>query len=123
MNKKYVVTLTDEERRLLRALVSSGKGAARKLTQEHVLDVTATDPEFSNYDTLAIVDGDVIPDEVATIFAEGRQTDVPVMIGSNANEGTTFLEFFTPMFGEGKAGFTSYLEATLPAGAATRVHA
>ena len=28
MNKKYIVTLTDEERRSLRALVSFGKGAA-----------------------------------------------------------------------------------------------
>ena len=37
MNKKYVVTLTDEERRLLRALVSSGKGAARKLTHARIL--------------------------------------------------------------------------------------
>ncbi len=37
MNKKYVVTLTDEERRSLRALVSSGKGAARKLTHARIL--------------------------------------------------------------------------------------
>ena len=33
MKKKYVVTLTAEERRSLRALVSSGKGAAPKLTR------------------------------------------------------------------------------------------
>ena len=37
MNKKYIVTLTDEERRSLRALVSSGKGAARKLTHARIL--------------------------------------------------------------------------------------
>ena len=37
MNKKYVVTLTNEERRSLRALVSSGKGAARKLTHARIL--------------------------------------------------------------------------------------
>ncbi len=37
MNKKYVVTLTDEERRLWRALVSSGKGAARKRTHARIL--------------------------------------------------------------------------------------
>ena len=37
MNKKYVVTLTDEERRSLRGLVSSGKGAARKLTHARIL--------------------------------------------------------------------------------------
>ena len=37
MNKKYIVTLTDEERRSLRALVSFGKGAARKLTHARIL--------------------------------------------------------------------------------------
>ena len=88
--------------------------ALRQLPQEHVLEVFQSDPAFSNYDSLAIVDGEVIPDEVATIFAEGRQADVPVLIGSNADEGSTFLEFFTPMFGEGQAGLEAYLAATLP---------
>jgi len=37
MNKRYVVTLTDEERRSLRALISSGKGSARKLTHARIL--------------------------------------------------------------------------------------
>ena len=37
MKKTYVVTLTDEERRSLRALVSSGKGAAKKLTHARIL--------------------------------------------------------------------------------------
>ncbi len=37
MNKKYVVTLTDEERRSLRALVFSGKGAAWRLTHARIL--------------------------------------------------------------------------------------
>jgi len=37
MNKKYVVTLTEEERRTLRRLLSSGKASARKLTHSRVL--------------------------------------------------------------------------------------
>ena len=37
MKKRYVVTLTDKERRSLRTLVSSGKGAARKLTHARIL--------------------------------------------------------------------------------------
>jgi transposase len=36
-NKKYVVTLTDEEREGLQRLVSSGKAAARKLTHARIL--------------------------------------------------------------------------------------
>lgn len=88
--------------------------AARAVPQEQVLEVFQSNPQFGNYDSLAIVDGEVIPDEVATIFAEGRQLDVPVLIGSNADEGTTFLEFFTPQFGPGKAGFDGYAAVTLP---------
>ena len=92
----------------------SSLAALRALSAEHVMEVIQSDPAFSTYDALAIVDGEVIPDEVATIFATGRQADVPVLIGSNADEGTTFLPFFTPALGEGVTGFTAYMEATLP---------
>jgi para-nitrobenzyl esterase len=37
----------------------------------------------------AIVDGWVLPDTVAAIFAQGKQNDVPLMVGYNADEGTT----------------------------------
>jgi para-nitrobenzyl esterase len=37
----------------------------------------------------AIVDGWVLPEEVAAIFAQGKQNDVPLIIGYNADEGTT----------------------------------
>ncbi|MCU1382291.1 MAG: hypothetical protein JWL71_988 [Acidobacteria bacterium] len=37
----------------------------------------------------ANVDGWVLPDEVRAIFAQKKQNDVPVLIGSNANEWTT----------------------------------
>jgi para-nitrobenzyl esterase len=36
----------------------------------------------------AIVDGWVLPQDVAKIFAEGKQNDVPLMVGYNADEGT-----------------------------------
>ena len=36
-----------------------------------------------------IVDGYVIPEDVYLIFAKGRQNDVPVIAGSNSDEGTT----------------------------------
>jgi para-nitrobenzyl esterase len=38
----------------------------------------------------AIVDGWVIPEQPATIFAEGRQMHIPVLVGSNAEEATVF---------------------------------
>lgn len=37
MKKKYVVTLTDEERRSLRVLISTGTASARKLTHARIL--------------------------------------------------------------------------------------
>jgi|SRR5450756_1019528 transposase len=37
MNKKYIVTLTDTERAELRKLISSGKGAARRLAHARIL--------------------------------------------------------------------------------------
>jgi para-nitrobenzyl esterase len=36
------------------------------------------------------VDGWMLPAEVYTIFAKGKQNDVPILIGSNADEGTAF---------------------------------
>jgi transposase len=37
MDKKYIVTLTDPERATLRALISSGKGAARRLIHARIV--------------------------------------------------------------------------------------
>ncbi len=37
-------------------------------------------------------DGWVFPQDVHTIFAEGKQSDVPVIVGSNADEGTIFVQ-------------------------------
>lgn len=36
-----------------------------------------------------IVDGWVLPQDVATIFSQGHQNDVPLLVGFNADEGTT----------------------------------
>jgi para-nitrobenzyl esterase len=37
----------------------------------------------------AIVDGWVLPQDVETIFEQGKQNDVPLLVGFNADEGTT----------------------------------
>jgi para-nitrobenzyl esterase len=36
----------------------------------------------------AIVDGWVLPQDVATVFGQGKQNDVPLLVGYNADEGT-----------------------------------
>ena len=44
----------------------------------------------NGFQTAANVDGWLLPEEVYTIFAQGKQNDVPLLIGSNADEGTMF---------------------------------
>jgi para-nitrobenzyl esterase len=39
-----------------------------------------------------VIDGWFLPQDGATIFAEGKQNDVPLIIGSNRDEGTFFLQ-------------------------------
>ena len=101
IGEKFAAALAGEEG-------DASLAALRAMPADHIMEVIQSDPEFSNYDALAIVDGEVIPDAVATIFAQGQQADVPVLIGSNADEATTFIEFFMPLFGTGVTGFNAY---------------
>jgi para-nitrobenzyl esterase len=39
-----------------------------------------------------VVDGWFLPEDVGTIFAQGKQNDVPLLAGSNKDEGTFFLQ-------------------------------
>lgn len=51
MNKKYIVTLSDEERQRLETLVSQGKTAARKIQRAWILlkaDATPAGPAWSD---------------------------------------------------------------------------
>jgi hypothetical protein len=52
--EKYIVTLTSEERTLLRHLVSSGKAAARKLTHARILLLADASPDGPARDDAAI---------------------------------------------------------------------
>lgn len=57
--------------------------ALRAKSAEDVL--RAGDTPVANPD----VDGWLLPQDIATIFAQGKQNDVPVIVGFNADEGTT----------------------------------
>jgi transposase len=62
--KKYVVTLTDEEREMLQAMLSRGKTAARKLTRARILlkaDVAGDGPGWKD-------------DQIAEALEVGRAT-------------------------------------------------
>jgi para-nitrobenzyl esterase len=50
----------------------------------------ATLNQASGFQTAMAVDGWVFPQDVMSIFRSGKQNDVPVIIGSNAHEGSIF---------------------------------
>jgi len=63
--------------------------ALRALSADKIIDVFNNDTEGKKFRTSPNVDGWVLPDEIRNIFAKGKQNDVPVIVGSNANEMTT----------------------------------
>jgi para-nitrobenzyl esterase len=86
--------------------ITDGPDAIKKLRAipaKTILKAWSRDPEIQ-FD--AIVDGWVIPEQPAKIFAEGEQAHIPVLVGSNADEAT--------VFGPGPAtisGYWKYLHA------------
>ncbi len=56
MHKRYVVTLTDEERGQLQQMVSTGKAAARKLNHARILLLADASPEGMRRTDAQIVD-------------------------------------------------------------------
>jgi len=63
--------------------------ALRALPVEKIIEVFNQDAEGRRYRTGPNVDGWVLPGEIRRVFAQGKQNDVPVIVGSNANEMTT----------------------------------
>ena len=57
MKKKYVVTLTEEERRMLRKMISQGNAAARKLMHAHILLKADQSKGGPNWEDAAIAQG------------------------------------------------------------------
>lgn len=60
--------------------------AMRALPAEKVIEAAN---RASGVRTVVNVDGWVLPEEIRAIFAAGKQNDVPVIVGSNANEMTS----------------------------------
>jgi para-nitrobenzyl esterase len=71
----------------------AGTGITRSLGVDSVAALRTKSAEEilrANGEATASVDGWALPAEVRAIFAAGKQNDVPVLIGSNADEGTAF---------------------------------
>jgi para-nitrobenzyl esterase len=81
-----------------------GAGRARIRPEGHTqMPVTIDTPWW------AFADGYVVPDQHSKLFIENRGLRIPVMVGSNANEGITFINYIpanTPQ------EWTSYIDQT-----------
>ncbi len=72
--------------------VSEGLSAAKELRAKSAEEIIAAfDKQRNTGWARGAVDGWVFPEEVHTIFAKGKHNDVPVIVGSNADEGTSLL--------------------------------
>ncbi|MGA8443437.1 MAG: carboxylesterase family protein [Candidatus Sulfotelmatobacter sp.] len=81
--------------RLMRDLgIADGPDALAKLRAKSPKEIMGVSDHDSsvNFDIESVIDGWVLPEQPATIFVQGRQTKVPVIVGSNADEGTTVVE-------------------------------
>lgn len=70
---------------------------------------TLSDPDTSESPWAPIVDGYVVPDQPAKLYAEGLHLRVPTMAGTDANEGNLFLIHYHPT---DTSTFTSWITQT-----------
>lgn len=89
--------------RFARALGCERIADLRTLPAEEVLAAAIRSP--INY-AFGVVDGYVVPEHPATIYAEGKQRAVPLLVGRNSDEGT----LFAPRFATFGPGEPSYVE-------------
>jgi para-nitrobenzyl esterase len=64
-----------------------GLKALRALPAERILQITKVDPDI---DLKPVVDGWVLPEQPASVFAKGKQMRIPVLVGSNEDEVSIF---------------------------------
>ncbi len=72
------------------ALADAEKAGARAGTLAELRAKSAADVMKIQSPARAVVDGYFLPKDVKTIYAEGKQNDVPLLMGMNNDEGTPF---------------------------------
>ncbi|MBN2168811.1 MAG: carboxylesterase family protein [Actinobacteria bacterium] len=58
-----------------------------------------------------VIDGWAIPDNQSTLFAEGKQMRIPLLAGTNADEGTIFILGSGVSTSDGPAGYEKYVRS------------
>jgi para-nitrobenzyl esterase len=86
--------------RLMTTLGARSMAELRRMPAEKVLAADAQWPMDAQgtvkLGTMAVLDGHLFPRTMYDTFAGGFQSDVPILIGYNADEGTTFLTHPVP---------------------------
>ena len=63
----------------------------KKIPPQTIIRNLESDPLYgTQFDSLTVIDGNIIPEDISEIFQKGEQADVPVLIGSTADEATPF---------------------------------
>jgi para-nitrobenzyl esterase len=81
--------------RILAEAEQAGLKVAEELHAESLEDLRAKSAEDllkGGRGSGPVIDGWFLPEDVGTAFAEGKQNDVPLLCGSNKDEGTFFLQ-------------------------------
>lgn len=90
----YSISAQSHGLNLAKIISGSNKTSLKELrgvSPETIIKNIETDPLYlTSFDTLTIIDGEVIPEDIEEIFSKGNQADTPVLIGSTADEATTF---------------------------------
>jgi para-nitrobenzyl esterase len=81
-----VGALADAEQAGLRFQKSAGADSLAALRAKSAADLM----KVGGGGSAPVVDGYLLPKDVRSIYADGKQNDVALLIGSNANEGTAF---------------------------------
>jgi para-nitrobenzyl esterase len=101
--------------RFAKAMGASSLAELRARSTDELMGVAVgtASPGSGAYPFAPIVDGYVVPEDVYLIFAKGKQNRVPVLVGSNSDEGTT-LRTPPPVFDDPSE--QQQLKALYPAG-------
>ena len=96
LNKRTSYSKSAEELGLeLSTIMSGRKNSSLKdlktIPALTIIENIDNDPLYATqFDTLTVIDGRIIPEDISQIFLKGEQADVPVLIGSTADEATPF---------------------------------
>lgn len=102
-----------------KSLGVSSLAELRGKSTDEIMAISAASPGGATGLAFApIVDGYVVPEDVYLIFAKGKQNDVPVLVGSNADEGTTLR---TPPPGLEDPGDQTQMKTLYPAGTEEKI--